>query len=56
MLEEYEGLEHHEIEISNIKEMLKYEPLDDKQKRYMDQLVGDTYPENLMDSMRLGIF
>ncbi len=48
-----DGLDHHRIELSNVKEMLKYEPLSDEQKEYIDKLNGENPPKRLMNSMRL---
>lgn len=48
-----EGLEHHEIEVSNFKEMLKYEKLSEEQRKKLLDLTGGSYPKNLMDPMKL---
>ena len=53
VLEGPEGLEQHEIEISNFNEMLKNEILTNAQKERLQALTGGTFPENLMDSMRM---
>ena len=47
------GLEQHEVEISNFNVMLKNENLTDDQKEKLQELTGGTFPENLMDSMRM---
>ena len=48
-----EGLEHHDIEISNFAEMLKYETLTDAQKEKLQELTQGTYPTDLMDPLRM---
>ena len=47
------GLDYHEIEISNVKEMLKNANLSDKQQEYLKLHCGNNYPKNLMDSLRI---
>lgn len=51
-----EGLDHHDIEISNFTEMLKYVTLSERQQQKLNDLTGGTYPSNLMDPMRLHLY
>jgi hypothetical protein len=49
------GLEHHNTEISNFSEMLKFETLSAAQEERLRELTGGTYPKNLMNSLRIGL-
>ncbi len=46
-----EGLDHHEIEISDFSDMLQYENLSDAQKEMLTELTGNKYPKDLLNSM-----
>ena len=46
-------MDHHDIEISNFAEMLKYVTLSKEQLQKLDDLTGGEYPTGLMDSMRM---
>ena len=53
IVEGREGLEHHEIELSDIANMLKYETLSNEQRNRLADITGGTYPKELMNSMRI---